>query len=137
MLVNAKDGTGKALHSDPSTVTVAVPYMFSNPPAGFKGVATAKTIVFTWVGNQNKNLPVCSRKVKTACLIAYTLRDVTSPSEPVSISSNIGRVASYTLNELPGSGTHTYSLVANGMDQNGSPRSSIPAIATILVSGTD
>jgi hypothetical protein len=137
MVVNAKDGAGKAIHSDPSSVTVAVPYMFSNPPAGFKVIATARTIVFTWVGNQNKNLPVCSRKVKTACLIAYTLRDVTSPSEPVSISSSIGSVLSYILNQLPESGTHTYSLVANGMDQNGTPRSSTPAIATILVSRTD
>jgi hypothetical protein len=137
MVVNAKNGAGKAVHSDPANVTVAVPYMFSRPPAGFKAIATARTIVFTWVGNQNKNLPACSRKVKTACLIAYTLRDVTSPSEPVSISSSIGSVLSYTLNQLPESGTHTYSLVVNGMDQNGTPRSSTPAIATIPVSGTD
>jgi hypothetical protein len=136
MVVNARDGAGKAVHSDPYTITITVPYMFSSPTAGFKAIATARTIVFTWVSNQNKSLPVCSSKVK-ACLIAYTLRDVISPSEPVSMSSSIGSVLSSTLNQLPESGTHTYSLVASGMDQNGTPRSSTPAIATLRVSGTD
>ena len=136
LVVNAKASTGKTVYSDPATVTVAVPYMFSNPPAGFKAIATSTRIVFTWVGNQNKDLPVCSREVRAACLTAYTLRDLTNASEPVSISSSIGNVLSYTLNGLPKSGTHTYSLVVSGIDQNGTSRSSTPAIATVLVSST-
>jgi len=136
LVVNAKESTGKAVHSGPVTVTVPVPNMFSKPPAGFKAIATSTGIVFTWVGSPNKNLPVCSEKVKAACLTVYTLRDVTSPSEPVSISANIGNVLSYTLSQLPESGTHTYSLVASGIDQNGTSRSSTPAITTVLVKGT-
>ncbi len=136
LVVNAKNSMAKPVHSDPATVTVTVPNMFSNPPAGFKAIATSTSIVFTWVGNQNNSLPVCSKKVKAACLTAYTLRDITSPSEQVSISSSIGNVLSYTLNRLPQSGTHTYSLVASGIDQNGTSRSSTPAIATVLVRGT-
>lgn len=136
IVVNAKGAVGKALYSDPSTVTVDVPYMFSNPPSGFRAIATARNIVFMWAGSQNINPPVCSKKIKTACLIAYTLRDVTRPTEPVTISSSIGSVFSFTLDQLPESGTHTYSLVANGIDQNGTPRSSPPAIATVRVSGS-
>ncbi len=136
LVINAKTSMGKPVHSDPATVTVAIPYMFSNPPAGFKAIATSTSIVFTWVSNQSKNLAVCSRKVKAACLTAYTLRDVTNASEPVSISSSIGDVSSYTLNLLPKSGTHTYSLVVSGIDQNGTSRSSNPAIATVVVSST-
>jgi hypothetical protein len=136
LVVNAKKSTGKTVHSDPDTVTVGVPYMFSNPPTGFNAMATSTSIVFTWVGTQNKNVPVCSKKVKAACLTTYTLSDVTNASEPMSISSSIGNVLSYTLNQLPKSGTHIYSLVASGLDQNGTSRSSTPAIATVLVSGT-
>jgi hypothetical protein len=136
LVVNAKDNMAKAVYSDPATVTVTVPNMFSTPPAGFKAVATSKGVVFTWVGEQNKNLPVCSEKVKAACLAAYTLRDITRPSEPVTISSSIGNVLSYTLNRLPESGKHTYSLIASGIDQNGTSRSSTPATATVLVRGT-
>ena len=135
-MVNAKKRTGKTVQSDPATVTVTVPYMFSNPPAGFKAIATSTSIVFTWISNQNKNVPVCSRKVKAACLTAYILSDVTNASEPMSISSSIGNVLSYTLNSQPKSGTHTYSLVASGIDQNGTSRSSTPAIATVMVNGT-
>lgn len=135
LVVNAKDSLAKAVHSDPVTVTVTVPNMFSNPPAGFKAIATSTSIVFTWVGNQTKDLPVCSSKVKAACLTAYTLRDITTPSEQVSISASVGNVLSYTLNRLPESGKHTYSLVASGEDQNGTSRSSTPAIATVLVKG--
>jgi hypothetical protein len=133
LVVNAKDSMAKPVHSDPVTVTVTVPNMFSNPPVGFKAIATSTSIEFTWAGNQTKNLPVCSSKVKTACLTAYTLRDVTSASEQVSISASIGNVFSYTLNRLPESGKHTYSLVASGIDQNGASRSSTPAMATVLV----
>jgi hypothetical protein len=136
LVVNARASMGKTVHSDPANVTVAVPYMFSNPPAGFKAIATSTSIVFTWVNSQNKNLPVCSRKVKAACLTAYTLSDVTNASEPMGISSSIGNVLSYTLNRLPKSGTHTYSLVVSGIDRNGASRSSTPTIATVLVSGT-
>jgi hypothetical protein len=136
LVVNAKNSVRKVVHSDPATVTVAVPSMFSNAPAGFKAIATSTSIVFTWVGNQNRNLPVCSSKVRAACLTAYTLRDVTNPSEPVNISSSVGNVLSYTLSRPPESGTHTYSLVASGIDQNGASRLSNPAIATVVVSGT-
>jgi hypothetical protein len=136
LVVNAKASAGKPVHSDQATVKVAVPYMFSNPPAGFKATATLSSILFTWVGSQNKDLPVCSTKVRAACLTAYTLRDLTNASEPVSISSSIGNVLSYTLNRLPKSGTHTYDLVVSGIDQNGTSRSSTPAIASVLVSGT-
>ena len=136
LVANAKNRMGKPVHSDPATVTLSVPLMFSSPPVGFKAIATSTSIVFTWVGNQSNNLPVCGKEVKAACLNAYTLRDVTSPSEQVSISSSIGSVLSYTLNRLPQSGKHTYSLVASGIDQNGTSRSSTPAIATVLVRGT-
>jgi hypothetical protein len=136
LVVNAKNSVRKVVHSDPAIVTVAVPSMFSNAPAGFKAIATSTSIVFTWVGNQNRNLPVCSSKVRAACLTAYTLRDVTNPSEPVNISSSVGNVLSYTLSRPPESGTHTYSLVASGIDQNGASRLSNPAIATVVVSGT-
>ena len=139
LVVNSfKNSTGKTVYSDPATVTVAAPYMYSNPPARFKAIATSTSIVFTWVGNQNKNVPVCSRKVKVACLIAYTLSDVTNASEPMNISSSIGNVLSYTLNPQPKSGTpwRGQLLVASGIDQNGTSRSSTPAIATVLVSGT-
>jgi hypothetical protein len=136
LVVNAKNRMGKPVQSDPATVTVTVPSMFSKPPAGFKAIATSTSIVFTWVGNQSNSLPACGKEVKAACLTAYTLRDITSSSEQVSISSSIGNVLSYTLNRLPQSGKHTYSLVASGIDQNGTSRSSAPAIATVLVRGT-
>jgi hypothetical protein len=136
LVANAKNKMGKPVHSDSATVTVSVPYMFSKPPAGFRAIATLTSIVFTWAGNQNNNLPVCGKEVKAACLTAFTLRDVTNPSEQVSISSGIGNVLSFTLNRLPQPGTHTYSLVASGIDQNGTSRSSTPAIATVLVRGT-
>jgi hypothetical protein len=136
LVVNAKNSMRKAIHSDPATVTVAVPSMFSIAPAGFKAMATSTSIVFTWVGNENRNLPGCSSKVRAACLTAYTLRDVTNPSEPVNISSSVGNVLSYTLSRPPESGTRTYSLVASGIDQNGTSKSSTPAMATVVVSGT-
>lgn len=136
LVVNAKESKRQTVHSDPATITVAVPSMFSNAPVGFKATVKSSRIVFAWAANHNENLPVCSKKVKAACLIAYTLRDVSSPSEPVTISSSIGNVLSYTLDRLPGSGKHSYSLVVNGMDQNGISKSSSPAIATVLVSGT-
>jgi hypothetical protein len=136
LVINAKATMGKTVHSEPAVVTVVIPSMFSTPPAGFKAIASSTSILFTWASNQNKNLPICSMKVKIACLTAYTLRDVTNASAPVSISSGIGDVSSYTLNMLPKSGTHTYSLVVSGIDQNGTARSSTPAIATVLVSTT-
>jgi hypothetical protein len=136
LVVNAKGSNGMTVYSAPATVKVTVPSMFSKPPAGFKAIATPKSIIFTWDGNQKKALPACSRKVRAACLIAYTLSDLTNTSEPVSISSKIRNKRKYTLNRLPASGTRTYGLVARGRDQDGKLKSSTPAIATVRVSGT-
>jgi hypothetical protein len=136
LVVTAKGSNGMTVYSAPATVKVVVPSMFSNPPAGFKAIAGPKSIVFTWDDNQKKTLPACSRKVRAACLIAYTLSDRTNTPEPVIISSKIGNTFKYTLNRLPASGTRSYGLVASGRDQDGNLKSSTPAIATVLVSGT-
>jgi hypothetical protein len=134
LVVNAKDSMAKPVHSDPATVTVTVPNMFSKPAAGFK--ATSTSIVFVWVGDQANSLPVCGEKVKAACLTAYTPRDVTSRSEQGGISASIGNILSCSLNRLPQSDTRTYSLVSSGIDQDRTSRASTPAIAIVLVRET-
>jgi hypothetical protein len=136
LVVNARNSSGKPVQSEPASVKVSVPYMFSITPAGFRAEATPASVVFSWAGNSNGKLQMCSEKVKTACLSSYTLLDVTSPSNPVSISASIANVSTYTWPKAPQPGERIYSLVANGIDQSGSSRSSPPARATILVRST-
>ena len=134
LVVDARVGRKGSVQSSPATVTVVVPDMFSNPPAGFEAKATPAAILFTWLGPK-VNVPACGREHKVACLIAYSLSDVTNPSQPVSISSDIAGVLTFNLNRLPPPGQHAYSLVVNGRDQNGLVRSSAPAVATVIVNG--
>lgn len=90
-------------------------------------------IIFNWTGNGNAGVPTCSSTVTSSCLTTFTLTDTTTTTSPVVLSSAILPSAlTYTLSPLPPTGTHTYSLMINGLDSSGLPVSS-PTISTSVL----
>jgi hypothetical protein len=94
------------------------------------------SLVFHWGGNPLNVTawPPCSKFVATMCRTGYTLRDVTTTSSPVVISSTITKSALiYTLTPLPSVGTHVYDLVTNARGSKGNAVHSAPAIVKVSV----
>lgn len=93
------------------------------------------TVTFNWTtNNAAQGWPNCSSTVTTVCVSGYTLTDTTNSASPVVISSTIAATAiTYVLTPLPTPGTHTYSLVTNGLGSTGQAVTSTPATASALI----
>ena len=99
-----------------------------NPPTA-PVPPTAPTL--GWTSNGNVGTPNCNANQKTGCLTTYTLIDTTTNTV---ISTSISADAlSYTLSNLPNTGTHVYQLTINGVDINGKIVSSAPATTSVTI----
>ena len=97
-------------------------FAFLAAPA-FAQSAPANSMTFSWPAQTFSGFATtCPASKPTLCIAGWTLTDTTNASAPTVIagpSSLSATATSYLLTTLPTTGTHTYSLGANGYDQSG------------------
>ncbi len=88
--------------------------------------AAPTKVVLSWT---DSTTPVCTSAAPNSCLTGYGVSEGATV-----LSSNIAASAtSYTITPLPSPGSHTYTLVAVGRDQNGATVVSTPVTASVVV----
>jgi hypothetical protein len=73
--------------------------------------------------------------VATICVQGFTLTDITTPTAPVVLQPTcLGPAStSFVIAPLPSVGSHTYSLVTNGLGSTGAANNSAPSTVTVSV----